>query len=82
MKANNAISVTKPLTLTLAAAPALLLAACVTINIYFPAAAAEKMADKIIDEVWQAQKEGASKPQAAPVAPAKADNPNVSGEEK
>jgi len=30
------------------------LAACVTINIYFPAAAAEKAADKIIDEVWQA----------------------------
>jgi len=27
--------------------------ACVTINIYFPAAAAEKAADKIIDEVWQ-----------------------------
>lgn len=30
-----------------------LLAGCVTINIYFPAAAAEKAADKIIDEVWQ-----------------------------
>lgn len=29
------------------------LAACVTINIYFPAAAAEKAADKIINEVWQ-----------------------------
>lgn len=29
------------------------LAACVTINIYFPAAATEKAADKIIDEVWQ-----------------------------
>lgn len=27
--------------------------ACVTINIYFPAAAAEKAADKIIDDVWQ-----------------------------
>lgn len=34
------------------------LSACVTINIYFPAAAAEKAADKIIDEVWQL-KEGA-----------------------
>ncbi len=33
-----------------------LLAGCVTINIYFPAAAAEKAADKIIDEVWQLQK--------------------------
>jgi uncharacterized protein len=31
------------------------LSACVTINIYFPAAAAEKAADKIIDEVWQMQ---------------------------
>jgi len=28
-------------------------AGCVTINIYFPAAATEKAADKIIDEVWQ-----------------------------
>ena len=46
-------------------AGALLLAGCVTINIYFPAAAAEKMADKIIDEVWQMQKEGTLKPPAA-----------------
>ena len=29
------------------------LTACVTINIYFPAAAAEKAADKIIEEVWE-----------------------------
>jgi hypothetical protein len=35
-----------------------LLSACVTINIYFPAAAAEKAADKIIDEVWQLKQEG------------------------
>jgi hypothetical protein len=34
----------------------LALAGCVTINIYFPAAAAEKAADKIIDEVWRMQK--------------------------
>ncbi|MGB0220285.1 MAG: YdbL family protein [Sinimarinibacterium flocculans] len=27
-------------------------AACVTINVYFPAAAAEKAADRIIDDVW------------------------------
>lgn len=41
-----------------------LLAACVTINIYFPAAAAEKAADKIIDEVWQLrnQQGGAAAP--------------------
>lgn len=32
---------------------AALTAGCVTINIYFPAAAAEKAADRIIDEVWQ-----------------------------
>jgi hypothetical protein len=35
-----------------------MLAACVTINIYFPAAAAEKAADRIIDEVWQLKKDG------------------------
>ena len=33
------------------------LSACVTINISFPAAAAEKAADKIIDEVWQTQQD-------------------------
>lgn len=32
---------------------ALVSTGCVTINIYFPAAAAEKAADRIIDEVWQ-----------------------------
>jgi hypothetical protein len=44
------------------------LSACVTINIYFPAAAAEKAADQIIDDVWRlqdaapaAKKEGAAK---------------------
>jgi len=30
----------------------LMLSACVTINVYFPAAAAEKAADKIIENVW------------------------------
>lgn len=30
----------------------LLLASCVTINIYFPEAAAEKAADRIIEDVW------------------------------
>ena len=29
------------------------LSACVTINIYFPAAAAERVADRIVDEVYQ-----------------------------
>ena len=36
----------------LVAVGAMGLAACVTINVYFPAAAAEKAADRIIDEVW------------------------------
>jgi len=46
--------------------------ACVTINIYFPAAAAEKAADKVIDEIWQVPtgtSSGAT-PSAAPVTPA------------
>lgn len=44
--------------------------ACVTINIYFPAAAAEKAADKIIDDVWQL-KNGVGKPDAnEPAEPA------------
>ncbi len=29
-----------------------MLAACVTINVYFPAAAAEKAADRIIEDIW------------------------------
>ncbi|WP_167759943.1 hypothetical protein [Methylotenera oryzisoli] len=44
------------------------LPACVTINIYFPAAAAEKAADKIIDDVWQL-KNGAEKPSTTTVEP-------------
>jgi hypothetical protein len=48
-----------------ASAIGLSLAGCVTINIYFPAAAAEKAADKIIDEVWQL-KEGGAPPAAKP----------------
>lgn len=49
------------------AAP-LVVAGCVTINIYFPAAAAEKAADRIIEEVWQLKKDAlapAEKPPAA-----------------
>ena len=41
-----------------------LLSACVTINVYFPAAAAERAADRIIEDVW-----GGTPPPAAP-APA------------
>lgn len=43
----------------------LLLTACVTINVYFPAAAAEKAAQRFIDDVWGT--EGA--PQPEPVQP-------------
>lgn len=44
----------------------LLSAACVTINVYFPAAAAEKAADRIIDDVWN---KDARNPGAAVPAP-------------
>jgi hypothetical protein len=47
------------------------LSACVTINIYFPAAAAEKAADKIIDDVWQLKDDAqttTNKPADAPAA--------------
>ena len=47
-----------------ALAGVLALQACVTINIYFPAAAAEKAADRIIDEVWQLKPEGGAAPSA------------------
>lgn len=46
----------------LLASAGLALSACVTINIYFPAAAAEKAADRIIEDVWQLKKE--TKPDA------------------
>jgi uncharacterized protein YdbL (DUF1318 family) len=45
----------------------LLAAACVTINVYFPAAAAEKAADRIIDDVW---KNPAKPGDATPATPA------------
>lgn len=44
----------------------LLCAACVTINVYFPAAAAERAADRIIDDVWR---QGVPKPGGAAVPP-------------
>jgi hypothetical protein len=46
-----------------------LTAGCVTINIYFPASAAEKAADSIIDEVWKTQKA------SQPAEPAKEKTP-------
>jgi len=47
------------------AAFCLVLAACVTINVYFPAAAAEKAADRIIEDIWGADKQP-PKPEASP----------------
>lgn len=44
-------------------ASSLLMVGCVTINVYFPAVAAEKAADKIIEEVW-----GKTPPGAQPAA--------------
>jgi hypothetical protein len=55
------------------AAFVLLIPACVTINIYFPAAAAEKAADKIIDEVWQLKP--GEEPPAKPVQSKPAEMP-------
>ena len=48
-----------------------ILPACVTINIYFPAAAAEKAADKIIEEVWQLE-DSKTKPAKIPETTPKA----------
>jgi uncharacterized protein YdbL (DUF1318 family) len=47
----NALAM-KPMNLCSALCGIGLLSACVTINVYFPAAAAEKAADRIIEEVW------------------------------
>jgi uncharacterized protein YdbL (DUF1318 family) len=49
------------------AVASLAIAACVTINVYFPAAAAEKAADQIIDAVTGATGNGAARP--APTTP-------------
>ncbi len=63
-------------TVPAAALAALVLAGCVTINIYFPASAAEKAADTIIDEVWRMKSKPAAdasptvpNAQASPAAP-------------
>jgi uncharacterized protein YdbL (DUF1318 family) len=54
------------------AALCLFLSACVTINVYFPAAAAEKAADRIIEDVWGPAKKPTpeNRPQASLAAPA------------
>jgi hypothetical protein len=52
--------------LFLALSLASILSACVTINIYFPAAAAEKAADRLIDEVWQVKERAAPQEPSEP----------------
>ena len=53
-----------PIRIVSSALSAAALAGCVTINIYFPAAAAERAADRIIDEVWQLKPDAAKPPVA------------------
>lgn len=55
---------------------AVLLAACVTVNVYFPAAAAEKAADQIIDQITQPNQgtNPAPKPQSSTVEPSSQDS--------
>jgi hypothetical protein len=48
----------QPLVLVLAGLMGVAMSACVTINIYFPAAAAEKAAEKIVDEILNAPSSG------------------------
>lgn len=53
---------------------AIALASCVTINVYFPAAAAEKAADRIIEDVWGPAKKPTpeNRPQTSSGSPAAA----------
>tara|TARA_R110001606_G_C15404643_1_gene654125 strand:- start:4923 stop:5501 length:579 start_codon:yes stop_codon:yes gene_type:complete len=53
-----------------------MLVSCVTINIYFPAAAAEKAADRIIGDVWgeEAKPSEAPKPNEVPVPAEQSNN--------
>jgi uncharacterized protein len=54
---------------------AVMLAACVTVNVYFPAAAAQTAADQVIDTIMQGPKESTpqgqpqSKPQGSTITP-------------
>lgn len=61
---------TRTNTLLALALLSVVLTACVTINIYFPAAAVEKAADLIIDEVWKAKEAKDANKAASNKAPA------------
>lgn len=54
----------------------LLFAACVTINVYFPAAAADKAADQFINDVTGGAKSSAPTPPQSNFVPAMEDEPN------
>ena len=63
-----------PLKIALAS---LLIAACVTINVYFPAAAADKAADQVINDITGGgAKGGTTTPPQSNFVPAKIDEPN------
>jgi uncharacterized protein YdbL (DUF1318 family) len=63
-----------PLKIALAS---LLIAACVTINVYFPAAAADKAADQVINDITGGgAKGGTTSPPQSNYVPAKSDEPN------
>ncbi|MEY2342147.1 DUF1318 domain-containing protein [Acidithiobacillus sp. IBUN Pt1247-S3] len=59
----------------------LTLAACVTVNIYFPAAAAQKLADQMVDQVYHAAHQGhvdiQTVPEAKTTAPAASAAPSA-----
>ncbi|MBU2753973.1 YdbL family protein [Acidithiobacillus sp. CV18-2] len=59
----------------------LTLAACVTVNIYFPAAAAQKLADQVVDQVYHAAQQGRvdiqTEPQTKATAPAASAAPSA-----
>lgn len=57
----------------------LMLVSCVTINIYFPAAAAEKAADRIIEDVWGPETQPQSEPEATPEPQESSASPSASG---
>ena len=64
-----------PLKIALAS---LLIAACVTINVYFPAAAADKAADQVINDITGGgAKSGTTTPPQSYFVPAKIDEPGL-----
>ena len=56
----------RKIAVTLVSLMSVLVVACVTINVYFPAAAAEKAADRIIEEVWGEDSVPAEETEPAP----------------